>query len=83
MADQGTAIGREGQAIDRAANAAASTVEHMSVNRRRTHILVAQQLLDRPNIMPVLQQVGCKGMAKRMTGCRFGDPCCEPCFLEG
>ena len=39
----------------------------MGVDHRRAHVLVAQQLLDRPNIIPILQQVGRKGVAKRMA----------------
>ena len=37
----------------------------MGVNHRRAHILVAQQLLDRPNVIPILQQVGSKRMQHR------------------
>ena len=39
-------------------------VQDMGVDHRRAHVLVAQQLLDRPNIIPIFQQVGRKGVAK-------------------
>ena len=54
----------------------------MRVDHRRAHVLVAQQLLYRPNLILILQQVSGKGVAKRMAACRLGDPCFQPGFLE-
>jgi len=54
----------------------------MGVDHRRAHVLVAQQLLDRPNIIPIFKQVGRKGVAKRMAACRLADPCFQSGFLE-
>ena len=55
----------------------------MRVDHRRAHISVPQQFLDRPNIIPVLQQVGRKGVAQRMAACRLGDPGFQSGYLEG
>jgi hypothetical protein len=46
-------------------NSQTASVQDMGVNHRRADVSVAQQLLDRPNIIPILQQVGGKGVAKR------------------
>jgi len=64
-------------------NSPTASVQHMGVNHRRANVSVAQQLLDRQNIIPILQQVGGKGVAKRMAACRFGDLCFQSGFLEG
>ena len=72
----------QSEAISRALDSPAAPVQDMGVDHRRAHVLMAQQLLDRPNIIPVLQQVGRKGVAKRMAACRFGDPCFQSGFLE-
>ena len=55
----------------------------MRVDHRGTHVLVTQQLLNRPSIIPVLQQVGCKGVAQRMAACWLGDPGFQSGCLEG
>ena len=55
----------------------------MGVDHRRAYVSVAQQLLDRPNIIAIFQQMGGKGVTERMTACRFGDPCFQSGFLEG
>src|SRR5688500_1327765 len=39
----------------------------MRVNHRRTHISMTQQLLDRPDVITLLQQVGCKSAAEYGT----------------
>ena len=64
----------QSEAISRAVDSPTASVQDMGVDHRRAHVLVAQQLLDGPTIIPVLQQVGRKGVAKRMTACWFGDP---------
>jgi hypothetical protein len=38
--------------------------------------------LNRPDIIPVFQQVGGKRVPQGMTPCRFEDPCLDPGFLE-
>jgi len=60
------------QDVHRAANAAPAAVEDVCVDHRGTHIPVPQQLLDRPDVVSVLEQVG----GERVTECVAG-----PCFL--
>lgn len=55
----------------------------MRVDHRGAHVPGAQPLLDRPNIIPVLQQAGCKGMAKRVATGRLGDPGVQSGCLYG
>lgn len=43
---------------------------------------MAKQLLNRSDIISVLQQVGRKGVTKRVRACRLGDPCFQSGFLE-
>jgi hypothetical protein len=40
----------------------------MRVDHRRLHVGVPQQILDGPDVLPRLKQVGCEGMAKAMRG---------------
>ena len=58
------AIRREGQAIDRAADAASPTVEHMRVDHSGAHIRVPQELLNCPNVVAVFQDLSGKRVAK-------------------
>ena len=51
-----------------------ASAHDMGVDHRRAHVRVAQQLMDGPTIIPVLQQVGRKGVTKRMTACRLLSP---------
>ena len=57
------AIRREGQTIDRTANAAASTVEHMSVDYGGAHIFVAEGFLDRPDVAAAFEKIRWEGVA--------------------
>src|SRR3989442_6299653 len=72
----------QSEAISRALDSPAAPVQDMGVDHRRAHVLMAQQLLDRPNIIPVLRQQGLKGVAKRMAASRVGVPCFQSAFLE-
>jgi len=56
-----------------AADPSASSIEDMSINHRRADVRVTEQLLDCPDVVAVLQQVGGKGMPKRMTRGRLED----------
>ena len=60
---QGAAIRREGQAIDRTANAAASTVEHMSVDHGGAQVFVAEEVLDRPDVAAAFEKIRWEGVA--------------------
>ena len=45
----------------------------MRVNHRRADIPVPKELLNRPDVRPVLQQMRRKRMTERMAGRAFGD----------
>lgn len=51
------------QAIGRASDAQSTPIDDVRVDHRRTDISMAEQFLDRSNVVPVLEQMGCKGMA--------------------
>ena len=55
------------QIVERAGNALAALLHNMGVDHRRGHIGVAEQMLDRANIRPALQQMGRKRMAERIS----------------
>lgn len=57
------------QDVHRTSNAPPASVEHVGINHRGTHIPVPQQLLDRPDVVSVLEQVG----GERVTECVAGD----------
>lgn len=59
--------------IERAAHPAPAFVQHMGIDHRRFHILVSQQLLDRPNVIAIFQQVGSETMAQRMARDAVGE----------
>ncbi len=44
----------------------------MGVDHGRRHIPVAQELMDGPNIITVLQEMGRKRMPKTVGACRLG-----------
>jgi hypothetical protein len=46
----------------------------MRVNHRRPDILVPQEFLDGPNVIPVLEEMRGKGVAERVAGRRLGHP---------
>ena len=69
----------ESEAVCWAVHAVSASIEDMRREHRGLDIFVAQQLLDRPNIRAILQEVGSKGVAERITACRFGDSC----FMSG
>ena len=47
---------------------------HMRINLRRGNILVPQQILHRPDVIPVLQQMRRKRMPQRMATRRLRNP---------
>ena len=61
------------QYVHRAADASSSAVEDVGVDHRGAHVPVAQQLLDRPDIVSVLEQVGGEGVAEGVAGDVFLD----------
>ena len=59
------ALQAKSESIGLAVDSLAASVQHMGVDHRRAHIFVPEQLLDCPDIIPTLQEVGRKGVAKR------------------
>ena len=47
----------DGQCVERAAHAEAAAVQDVRVDHGRADVLVAQQLLDGPDVVPGLEQV--------------------------
>ena len=58
-----TAAPSSSQQVGGAAHAAWASVDHMLVDHRGAHVLVAQKLLDGANVLPPFQQMGGKEMA--------------------
>ena len=59
------------QDIHRASDAASATVEYVGIDHRRAYIAMPQQLLDRPDVVAVFEEVRGEGMAEGMTGDMF------------
>ena len=55
----------------------------MSVDHRRLHALVPQELLQGSNVVAVDQQVGGEGVAEGMAGRQLDDPRSPPGIMEG
>lgn len=61
--------------VRRAAHPHGASIEHMGLDHRGAHVLVAQELLDRADVLAPLQQVGRKGMAEGVAAGLLGDSC--------
>ena len=71
------------QAIQRAFRPAAALSQHVGVDHRRGHVVVPQQLLNRPDIRPPLKGVRGKTMSKSVARNAFGNPHPRHCGLDG
>jgi len=60
----------------------AASIEDVSVNHRRFHVLVSKQFLHGADVVPILQQVGGKTIPEGLTGDALVDPCLTGCFLN-
>ena len=56
------------QSVQRAAHPTAALVQDVRVNHGRLHALVAEQFLDGADVVSILEQMGCEGMAQGVTG---------------
>ena len=66
------------EAVYGTAHAERTAIEHVRVHHRRADIRVPQQLLNRPNVIAVLEQVSRKRMPEGVWPYTFGDvslPC--------
>jgi len=59
--------------IQRAAHRQTAALENVGVDHRRPHVLVPQQFLDGPDVVPGLEQVGGKGVPQGVRGHALGD----------
>ena len=55
------------QPVSRTADAAAGSIQDVRVNHRGTNVLVAQEFLNRPNVVTVGQEVRRERMTKRVA----------------
>jgi len=51
------------QTIGRTPDTQRTTIQDVRVNHRRADIRMAEQFLNRSNVVPVLEQMRCKGVA--------------------
>jgi hypothetical protein len=54
----------------------------MGGDHGRADIILAKKFLDRPNILPVLQEVSREEMAEGVTTCGVGNPGCNDRLLD-
>jgi hypothetical protein len=71
------------QNVGGAAHAQWSSVQHVGVDHCGAHVLVAQQLLDRADVLAPLQQVGGKRMAEGVAAGCLGHASCRDGPLHG
>jgi hypothetical protein len=57
--------------IERTADAASTTLQHMGIHHRCADIFVSEQFLDRADVRAIFQEMGRKTMAERMTTAAF------------
>jgi hypothetical protein len=62
-----------GQCVEWAANAAAPDLEDVGVDHRCADVAVTEQLLDRPDVVPSLQEVGRERMTQAVRRRRLVD----------
>src|SRR6476619_4127087 len=58
-------------------------VQHVRVDHRRTHVRMAEELLNRPDVVAVLQEVRREGMAEGVAGRVLRNPGGAYCGLDG
>lgn len=63
----------ESEAVCRAVHAVSVSIEDMCIDYGWTDVLLPEDLLDRPNIIAVLKQMGRKRMLERVKSGRFGN----------
>jgi len=63
------------QGIERRQHAAGTAVEYVRVDHRRVDVGMTEQLLDRADVLPALQQMRGERMAQRVRADGFEDCC--------
>lgn len=66
----------QSEAVCRAIHSLSASIEHMRIDHRRADVFVPEQLLNRPDVVAILKQMGGKGMPEGVTTGRLGDPGC-------
>ena len=69
--------------IEGTPHSAPTLVEHVRVDHRRADIAVAQQFLDRPDVMARFEQVRRERVAQGVARCRAWDPRSTDGVLHG
>ncbi len=69
--------------VQRAPDAPSTLIQNVRVDHRRTDVPVPEQLLDRPDVVPRLQQVRREGVTERVTRRRPGNPSRPGRLLDG
>ena len=62
------------QARERALDLGDESCRHAGVASRRVELFVSEQRLNQPNVLAVLEQMGCEGMTQRMKRDRLAQP---------
>ena len=68
--------------ISRALNASPTAIENVSVDHRRAHVGVPQQLLHRANVVAVFHEMSREGMAQSVAAGGLGDARLDAGFFE-
>jgi len=64
------------QKVSWAGHCEGATVEHMGIDHGGPYVAVAEELLDRADVLPLLQQVGGKGVPEGVAAGRLADTRC-------
>jgi hypothetical protein len=68
-------MARRSQPVRRAPHAKSTPIQHVGVDHRRTDIRMSEQFLNRSNVVSILEQMRCKGMAEGVATDSLRDPC--------
>lgn len=68
--------------VERTPHAACSVLQDVRIDHGRSHVAVAEELLDGADVVAALQQVGGEGVAERMAGHPFVETGLARCILH-
>src|SRR5262249_30842735 len=69
------------QPIERAANAKPAAIENVQIDHRRVQIRMAEQFLDRADVVSCFEQMCRKAVSKRVTASVLCDFCLAHCLF--
>src|SRR5207249_6025345 len=61
--------------VKRASDVKSGSIQDVSINHCRRHVLMPEQFLDGADVVSIFQQMCSKAVPERMTACRFADAC--------